>query len=209
MAHRPNASALDYSYEYYLDYLDLLPVDEKKLKANKHAVVIAFWVSLAALVALLFLFLLCMSCSSSPQTRIPRRGRPAVPPGGWASAPAPRPGVAQRAGTLARTQATGPGWQRDRPRAEHGETPHPTRPAPRERTRGRRHLWGQAAGPARPASSPSGPLNNVQHQRTRRWSPGLNCPLCLRRHLLSTGHVGDPAGSPELGGGTRQQSTWP
>ncbi|KAI5182233.1 Melanocortin-2 Receptor Accessory Protein [Manis pentadactyla] len=35
MAHRPNASALDYSYEYYLDYLDLLPVDEKKLKANK------------------------------------------------------------------------------------------------------------------------------------------------------------------------------
>ncbi|XP_036736206.2 melanocortin-2 receptor accessory protein isoform X2 [Manis pentadactyla] len=125
MAHRPNASALDYSYEYYLDYLDLLPVDEKKLKANKHAVVIAFWVSLAALVALLFLFLLCMSCSGSAQTRTPRRGQPTVPPGGWASAPAPRPGVAQIAGTLARTQAAGPGWQRDRPRAEHGETPTP------------------------------------------------------------------------------------
>ncbi|KAI5182198.1 melanocortin-2 receptor accessory protein isoform X3 [Manis pentadactyla] len=120
MAHRPNASALDYSYEYYLDYLDLLPVDEKKLKANKHAVVIAFWVSLAALVALLFLFLLCMSCSGSAQTR-----------------------------------------------------------------------------------------NNVQDQRKRPWSPGLNCPLCLRRHLLRTGHVGDPAGSTQLGGGTRQQSTRP
>lgn len=35
MANRTNASALDYSYEYYLDYLDLMPVDEKKLRANK------------------------------------------------------------------------------------------------------------------------------------------------------------------------------
>ncbi|KAL6058286.1 hypothetical protein STEG23_003501 [Scotinomys teguina] len=37
MANRTNASVpYTYtSYEYYLDYLDLIPVDEKKLKANK------------------------------------------------------------------------------------------------------------------------------------------------------------------------------
>nr|XP_051715459.1 melanocortin-2 receptor accessory protein isoform X2 [Oryctolagus cuniculus] len=66
MANRTNGSALYYSYEYYLDYLDLIPVDEKKLKANKHSIVIAFWVSLAAFVVLLFLILLLMSWSGSP-----------------------------------------------------------------------------------------------------------------------------------------------
>lgn len=35
MANRTNASVLHTSYEYYLDYMDLIPVDEKKLKANK------------------------------------------------------------------------------------------------------------------------------------------------------------------------------
>lgn len=35
MANGTNASAPYYSYEYYLDYLDLIPVDEKKLKAHK------------------------------------------------------------------------------------------------------------------------------------------------------------------------------
>lgn len=35
MANRSNVSAPYYSYEYYLDYLDLLPVDEKELKAHK------------------------------------------------------------------------------------------------------------------------------------------------------------------------------
>lgn len=35
MANRSNASAPYYSYEYYLDYLDLLPVDEKELRAHK------------------------------------------------------------------------------------------------------------------------------------------------------------------------------
>ncbi|XP_061271292.1 melanocortin-2 receptor accessory protein [Bos javanicus] len=69
MANRTNISAPYYSYEYYLDYLDLMPVDEKKLRANKHSIVIAFWVSLAAFVVFLFLILLYMSWSGSPQTR--------------------------------------------------------------------------------------------------------------------------------------------
>ncbi|XP_051006157.1 melanocortin-2 receptor accessory protein [Acomys russatus] len=69
MANRTNASVLDTSYEYYLDYMDLIPVDEKKLKANKYSIVIAFWVSLATFVVLLFLILLYMSWSGSPQMR--------------------------------------------------------------------------------------------------------------------------------------------
>ncbi|XP_004620405.2 melanocortin-2 receptor accessory protein [Sorex araneus] len=69
MASPTNASAPYYSYEYYLDYLDLIPVDEKKLKVNKHSVVIAFWVGLAAFVLLLFLILLYMSWPGSPQAR--------------------------------------------------------------------------------------------------------------------------------------------
>ncbi|EQB78513.1 melanocortin-2 receptor accessory protein [Camelus ferus] len=68
MANRTNASAAYYSYEYYMDYLDLIPVDEKKLKANKHSIVIAFWVSLAAFVLFLFLILLYMSWSGPSQT---------------------------------------------------------------------------------------------------------------------------------------------
>lgn len=35
MANETNASSLYYSYEYYMDYLDLIPVDEKKLTAHK------------------------------------------------------------------------------------------------------------------------------------------------------------------------------
>ncbi|KAM4888752.1 melanocortin-2 receptor accessory protein [Thomomys bottae] len=69
MANRTNASVPYYTYEYYLDYLDLLPVDEKKLKANKYSIVIAFWVSLAAFVVLLFLILLYMSWSGTLQLR--------------------------------------------------------------------------------------------------------------------------------------------
>ncbi|KAM5281174.1 melanocortin-2 receptor accessory protein [Ctenodactylus gundi] len=69
MANRTNASVPYYSYEYYLDYLDLIPVDEKKLRANKHSIVIAFWVSLAAFMMLLFLLLLYMSWPASPQGR--------------------------------------------------------------------------------------------------------------------------------------------
>ncbi|XP_040606452.1 melanocortin-2 receptor accessory protein [Mesocricetus auratus] len=69
MANRTNASVLYTSYEYYLDYLDLIPVDEKKLKAHKHSIVIAFWVSLVTFVVLLFVILLYMSWSGSPQMR--------------------------------------------------------------------------------------------------------------------------------------------
>ncbi|CAI9169150.1 unnamed protein product [Rangifer tarandus platyrhynchus] len=76
MANRTNTSAPYYSYEYYLDYLDLMPVDEKKLRANKHSIVIAFWVSLAAFVVFLFLILLYMSWSGSSQTRNNATQRP-------------------------------------------------------------------------------------------------------------------------------------
>ncbi|XP_069886667.1 melanocortin-2 receptor accessory protein [Dipodomys merriami] len=69
MANRTNASVPYYIYEYYLDYLDLIPVDEKKLKANKYSIVIAFWVSLAAFVVLLFLILLYMSWPGTLQMR--------------------------------------------------------------------------------------------------------------------------------------------
>ncbi|XP_006927131.2 melanocortin-2 receptor accessory protein [Pteropus alecto] len=79
MANRTNASALYYSFEYYLDYLDLIPVDEKKLRANKHSIVIIFWVSLAVFVVLLFLVLLYMSWSGSPQVRNNVQHHPACP----------------------------------------------------------------------------------------------------------------------------------
>ncbi|KFO21599.1 Melanocortin-2 receptor accessory protein [Fukomys damarensis] len=69
MANRTNTSAPYYSYEYYLDYLDPIPVDEKKLKANKYSIVIVFWVSLAVFVMFLFLILLYMSWSGSSQMR--------------------------------------------------------------------------------------------------------------------------------------------
>ncbi|XP_006153926.1 melanocortin-2 receptor accessory protein [Tupaia chinensis] len=79
MANRTNSSAAYYSYEYYLDYLDLIPVDEKRLKANKHLIVIAFWVSLAAFVVLLFLILLCISWSGSLQRRNSPQPHPTCP----------------------------------------------------------------------------------------------------------------------------------
>ncbi|XP_066115632.1 melanocortin-2 receptor accessory protein isoform X2 [Saccopteryx bilineata] len=69
MANGTNASAPLYSYEYYLDYLDLIPVDENKLGAHKHSVAIAFWVSLAVFMVLLFLVLLSMSWAGSSQAR--------------------------------------------------------------------------------------------------------------------------------------------
>ncbi|GAB1300416.1 Melanocortin-2 receptor accessory protein [Apodemus speciosus] len=69
MANRTDASVPLTSYEYYLDYIDLIPVDEKKLKASKHSIVIALWLSLATFVVLLFLILLYMSWSGSPQMR--------------------------------------------------------------------------------------------------------------------------------------------
>uniref|UniRef100_A0A8C5KN05 Melanocortin 2 receptor accessory protein n=1 Tax=Jaculus jaculus TaxID=51337 RepID=A0A8C5KN05_JACJA len=69
MANRTNTSTPHYSYEYYLDYLDPIPVDEKKLKAHKHSIVIAFWVSLVAFVLLLFLILLYVSWSGSVHVR--------------------------------------------------------------------------------------------------------------------------------------------
>ncbi|XP_028612246.1 melanocortin-2 receptor accessory protein [Grammomys surdaster] len=69
MANRTDASVPFTSFEYYLDYIDLIPVDEKKLKANKHSIVIALWLSLATFVVLLFLILLYMSWSGSSQMR--------------------------------------------------------------------------------------------------------------------------------------------
>ncbi|XP_021533725.1 melanocortin-2 receptor accessory protein [Neomonachus schauinslandi] len=69
MANRTNVSIPYNSYEYYLDYLDLIPVDERKLKANKYLIVITFWASLAFFVMLLFLILLYMSWSGSSQAR--------------------------------------------------------------------------------------------------------------------------------------------
>ncbi|XP_007939500.1 melanocortin-2 receptor accessory protein [Orycteropus afer afer] len=79
MANKTNSSAPYYSYEYYLDYLDLIPVDEKKLKANKHLIAIVFWVSLAAFVVLLFLILLYMSWSGSSHIRNNPQHHPACP----------------------------------------------------------------------------------------------------------------------------------
>ncbi|XP_024070361.1 melanocortin-2 receptor accessory protein-like [Terrapene carolina triunguis] len=65
MAIRTNSSEYYWSYEYYWDYLDPVPVDERKLKANKYSIVIAFWVGIAAFVVFLFLILLYMSRSGS------------------------------------------------------------------------------------------------------------------------------------------------
>uniref|UniRef100_K9IGS9 Putative melanocortin-2 receptor accessory protein n=1 Tax=Desmodus rotundus TaxID=9430 RepID=K9IGS9_DESRO len=79
MANGTNASAPDYSYEYYLDYLDLVPVDERKLRAHKHAIAIAFWASLVAFVLLLLLVLLYMSWSGSPPSRSHAQHQPTCP----------------------------------------------------------------------------------------------------------------------------------
>uniref|UniRef100_A0A4X2K4X1 Melanocortin 2 receptor accessory protein n=1 Tax=Vombatus ursinus TaxID=29139 RepID=A0A4X2K4X1_VOMUR len=77
MANRTNSTNSNsyYGYEYYMDYVDLPQVDERKLKANKYSIVIAFWVSLAAFVVLLFLILLYMSWSGSVPTRSARSHR--------------------------------------------------------------------------------------------------------------------------------------
>uniref|UniRef100_A0A673W847 Melanocortin 2 receptor accessory protein n=1 Tax=Salmo trutta TaxID=8032 RepID=A0A673W847_SALTR len=54
-----------YEWEYYYDYLDPIPVDERKLKYNKYLIVIIFWISLAAFVGFLFVILTFMSRSVS------------------------------------------------------------------------------------------------------------------------------------------------
>uniref|UniRef100_A0A8C3XZ37 Melanocortin-2 receptor accessory protein n=1 Tax=Catharus ustulatus TaxID=91951 RepID=A0A8C3XZ37_CATUS len=58
MANRTNSSEYFWSYEYYWDYIDPIPVDGSKLEVNKYSIVIAFWVGLAAFVTFLFLILL-------------------------------------------------------------------------------------------------------------------------------------------------------
>ncbi|XP_006126120.2 melanocortin-2 receptor accessory protein [Pelodiscus sinensis] len=76
MAIRTNSSEYYLSYEYYWDYLDPVPIDERKLKANKYSIVIAFWVGLAAFVLFLFLILLYMSRSgSTPVKQVPAGNR--------------------------------------------------------------------------------------------------------------------------------------
>uniref|UniRef100_M3ZYI1 Melanocortin 2 receptor accessory protein n=1 Tax=Xiphophorus maculatus TaxID=8083 RepID=M3ZYI1_XIPMA len=52
-----------YEWEYYLDYLDPVFVDESQLKYHKYSIVIILWVSLAAFVGFLFLILNLMSLS--------------------------------------------------------------------------------------------------------------------------------------------------
>lgn len=76
MANRTNSSEYFWSYEYYWDYIDPIPVDGRKLKVNKYSIVIAFWVGLAAFVMFLFLILLYMSRSgSNPVKQVVVRNR--------------------------------------------------------------------------------------------------------------------------------------
>uniref|UniRef100_A0A3B3TP35 Melanocortin 2 receptor accessory protein n=1 Tax=Poecilia latipinna TaxID=48699 RepID=A0A3B3TP35_9TELE len=56
-------SAPLYEWEYYLDYLDPVFVDESQLKYHKYSIVIILWVSLATFVGFLFLILNLMSLS--------------------------------------------------------------------------------------------------------------------------------------------------
>ncbi|KAK2504746.1 hypothetical protein MC885_002773 [Smutsia gigantea] len=79
-------------------------------------------------------------------------------------------------GTLARTQAAGPGCRRDRPRAEDGDPP----------PRAPRHGNGPAGGD----TSGDRLRNNAQHHRTCPWRPGLNCPLCPRGTCRAQGTSG-------------------
>ncbi|XP_043975290.1 melanocortin-2 receptor accessory protein-like [Gambusia affinis] len=58
-----STSAPLYEWEYYLDYLDPVFVDESQLKYHKYSIVIILWVSLAAFVGFLFLILNLMSLS--------------------------------------------------------------------------------------------------------------------------------------------------
>uniref|UniRef100_A0A8D0ED22 Melanocortin-2 receptor accessory protein n=1 Tax=Salvator merianae TaxID=96440 RepID=A0A8D0ED22_SALMN len=66
MANKTNCSNDPLMYEYYFDYLDLLPVDATKLKAYRYSIVIAFWIGLASFVAFLFFILFYISRSGPP-----------------------------------------------------------------------------------------------------------------------------------------------
>ncbi|XP_030325142.1 melanocortin-2 receptor accessory protein [Calypte anna] len=70
MANRTNSSEYFWSYEYYWDYIDPIPVDGSKLEVNKYSIVIAFWVGLAAFVTFLFLILLYMSHPRSTPVKV-------------------------------------------------------------------------------------------------------------------------------------------
>nr|XP_061811933.1 melanocortin-2 receptor accessory protein-like [Nerophis lumbriciformis] len=48
-------------WEYYYGYEDPVIVDASKLKYNRYSIVIAFWITLAAFVGVLFLTLNLMS----------------------------------------------------------------------------------------------------------------------------------------------------
>ncbi|XP_063812469.1 melanocortin-2 receptor accessory protein [Pseudophryne corroboree] len=61
------------SYEYYFDYVDPLPFDERELKASKYSIIIAVWVGLAAFSVFLFLILLYMSRTDSVRTKYTAR----------------------------------------------------------------------------------------------------------------------------------------
>nr|XP_028582856.1 melanocortin-2 receptor accessory protein [Podarcis muralis] len=105
MANKTNSSSFTYDFEYYMDYLDLLPVDARKLKANRlfgvsggcphlkhyssyslgkkpslsgHSIVIALWIGLASFVAFLFLILFYISRTGSTPVKPqkPQRGIP-------------------------------------------------------------------------------------------------------------------------------------
>ncbi|XP_077396815.1 melanocortin-2 receptor accessory protein [Festucalex cinctus] len=68
----PNSTSVAFiGWEYYYGYVDPVVVDESKLKHNKYSIVIAFWVTLAAFVGVLFLSLNLMSGSG----RLPWRRR--------------------------------------------------------------------------------------------------------------------------------------
>nr|XP_034970674.1 melanocortin-2 receptor accessory protein [Zootoca vivipara] len=74
MANKTNSSSFTYDFEYYMDYLDLLPVDAGKLKANRYSIVIALWIGLASFVAFLFLILFYISRSgSTPVKKVSNR----------------------------------------------------------------------------------------------------------------------------------------
>ncbi|XP_068507417.1 melanocortin-2 receptor accessory protein [Syngnathus scovelli] len=62
-------------WEYYYDYVDPVIVDQSKLKYNKYSIVIAFWITLAAFVGVLFLTLNLMSGSGHLPWRCRRRSR--------------------------------------------------------------------------------------------------------------------------------------
>ncbi|XP_061483808.1 melanocortin-2 receptor accessory protein isoform X2 [Rhineura floridana] len=81
MANKTHSSDYTWGWEYYLDYIDPLPVDAKNLKANRYSIVIAFWIGLASFVAFLFLILFYISRSgSTPMKSQPQTvGQPDFP----------------------------------------------------------------------------------------------------------------------------------